>query len=480
MSNDVFNNSIIISSKESEQTSYGTSGQLRFNKTKLKFEGYHSYPNSNAGADIFGNNWRTLTQDVASVDELGIIRVGSNLNMQASTGILSSVAAGVSRIYQCVITVSPIDGAADYQSINEAISHAIGSPNDVPPYTNGFLTSNIGGTGIVSAPSPIYPFVIQLGPGQYSEPLNTIILPDYVSLRGEDNYNSVITQNSGSNVAINNMFFIINGLGSMIIVGENCELKNLVINLGDTKNSNCSGAIYSYNKSNVVIDNCIIKNTNTINTSGEIFGIYIDGGYNNSITNNKINLNTSSLTEVILSIYLYNSIVKIINNNINILTPNINIAYGLFIYRCLGTDSINDKVYIENLILSINNYNYDIFKTNRGIVVINSSIIIKNSDIEVLNNNNQIQNAGIYVLSETPYFLPPYSGITSNVLIFTNTKVEVNQFPYINTKQFLNTINSSNISIVNFLTENYEKGQYISITGSSFNDGVYKIADVPI
>ena len=189
----VFNKSIIISTTESsDQTGYGSAGQLRFNQSTLKFEGYHSYPNSNAGADIFGNNWRTLTQDVASTSKLGIIRVGSNLNMQASTGILSSVAAGVSRIYQCVITVSPIDGAADYQSINEAISHAIGSPSDVPPYTYGFLTSNIGGTGIASPPSPLYPFVIQLGPGQYSESSNQIILPDYVSLRGEDNYNSVI------------------------------------------------------------------------------------------------------------------------------------------------------------------------------------------------------------------------------------------------------------------------------------------------
>ena len=42
-----------------------------------------------------------------------------------------------------------------------------------------------------------FPFIIQLSPGQYSETLNKIVLPDYVSLRGEDNYNSVITQNTG-------------------------------------------------------------------------------------------------------------------------------------------------------------------------------------------------------------------------------------------------------------------------------------------
>jgi len=263
--NSVFDKSIIISNKEGNtQTTNGAAGQLRFNQTTLKYEGYHSYPNSDAGADIFGNNWRSLTQDVASESKLGIIRVGTNLNMNQTTGILSSVATGVSRIFQLVITVSPIVGAADYQTINEAISHAIGTPEG--NYIDGILTSNIGGTNTKSAPSATYPFVIQLSPGQYSEPLNRIILPDYVTLRGEDNYNSVITQNIGSNLLLNqtdeNNIALIN-------VGQNCELKNLVINLADTNSSNTSGAIYSFNKSNVVIDNCIISinyitRTNTI------------------------------------------------------------------------------------------------------------------------------------------------------------------------------------------------------------------------
>ena len=484
LKNVVFDKSIILSNKEGlSQTNNGTAGQLRFNQSTLKFEGYHSYPNSNTGADIFNNNWRKLTQDVASVSDLGIIRVGSNLNMQASTGILSSVAAGVSRIYQCVITVSPIDGAADYQSINEAISHAIGSPLDIPPYTYGTLTSNLGGPGIPLPPSSTYPFVIQLGPGQYSESLNQIILPDYVSLRGEDNYNSVITHNAGSNVGIDNQFFLINGQGTMITLGQNCEIKNLVINLADTTGSLISGAIYGLNKSNVVIDNCIISCSNTINTTGEIFGIYIDGGYNNSITNNKIILNTSSLIFALSSIYVYNSIVKIINNNINILTLNIGVIFPIFIYRCVGSGSINDKVYIENLVLSTINNNDNI--QNIGIVIVDSSIIIKNSDIEIINNNNfGFGGIGIYFLTEAPSDIPlyipppPYSGITSNVIGFTNTKILQNQFPYPDQYKYINTITSSNISVVNFLTQNYEKGQFISVTGTTFNDGVYKIADV--
>ena len=465
--NVVCDKSIILSNKEgSSQTVYGTAGQLRFNQNTLKFEGYHSYPNSNTGADIFGNNWRSLTQDVASVDNLGIIRVGSNLNMQASTGILSSVAAGVSRIYQCVITISPIDGAADYQSINEAISHAIGSPLDTPtPYTYGFITSNLGGPGIPAPPSPLNPFLIQLGPGEYTESLNQIILPDYVSLRGEDNYNSVITQNAGSNIS--------NLLGSMIIVGQNSEVKNVVINLADTQSSAYSYGIWSLNKSNVVIDNCIITCSSNISTNSQTCGILINNGNNNSITNNKIIFNSSTLTGDVISINITNTTTKIINNNINILTPNTSQTYGVYLSSTTGSElaSITDKTYIENLILSINYYNTVSGGTNTGIISYFSSIIIKNSEIEVSNTTNLSTNYGI--VFEGGIGEPPYGGILSNVIIFTNTKSNSNP------PEFTNTINSSNIAVVNFLTQNYSIGQYLSVSGSSLNNGVYKIASVP-
>ena len=166
--------------------STGAQGQIRFNKETLKFEGYHSQPNSDAGADIFNNKWIPFTQYVASVSNLGIIRVGANLTIQESTGILSSIAQGIGRFYQNVITVSPIVGAGEYLTINQAITNAIGTPGE--SYLNGVLT------GILeSAPSAIYPFVIIVAPGNYTEELNQIILPDYVSIRGEHNYNTIIT-----------------------------------------------------------------------------------------------------------------------------------------------------------------------------------------------------------------------------------------------------------------------------------------------
>lgn len=61
-----FNKSIVLSYNEgAQQTQNGTIGQLRFNQTTLKFEGYHS----NAGA-LLGQVWRPLTQDIASSSNL--------------------------------------------------------------------------------------------------------------------------------------------------------------------------------------------------------------------------------------------------------------------------------------------------------------------------------------------------------------------------------------------------------------------------
>ena len=135
----IFDKSIVISNSGEVQNNNGNKGQFRFNQSTLKFEGYHS----TAGADIFGNIWRPLTQDVATISNLGVIRVGNNLTINPSTGVLSSIASGSGRIKQLVITVSPILGAADYQTINFAISNAIGTPDGL--YKNGSISSiNIG------------------------------------------------------------------------------------------------------------------------------------------------------------------------------------------------------------------------------------------------------------------------------------------------------------------------------------------------
>ena len=454
--NVVFEKSIIISKNEGstqkEEVTTGQVGQVRFNQTTRKYEGFHCIANSNVGADIFGNKWRAFTQDVASANALGIIRVGTNLNMNPFTGILSSVATGESRIYQLVITVSPIVGAADYQYINVAIANAIGTPAGL--YLDGTLTSNLG-----SAPSPSYPFVILLSPGQFYEPSNQITLPDYVSLRGENNYNSVLTQNTGN-------ASITNGNASMIIVGQNCEIKNMVINLADSGTSSNSNAIYSLNKSNLVIDNCIISCSSNITTTQNTSGIYMNGGEHNSITNNKFNFNSSTLLGTLNTISISNTTPKLTNNYIDILTPNTTITTGIDLNNCIGTDSITDKLYIENLTLSNNYYNTVSGGINTGIRVNDTSLVIKNSEIEVSNDPSLTTNYGIAFRSTNPS-APYLSQTTSNVISFISSKVGIIG---------VNTINSSNTSAINFLTENYQRGQYVNVSGSSSNDGVYKIA----
>ena len=87
-----FDKSIIISNNRIDnngepQDNTGSIGQLRFNHTTNKFEGYHG----SEGADVFGNIWRSLTQDVATVTSLGIFSVGNNLTITPK-GVLSSIA----------------------------------------------------------------------------------------------------------------------------------------------------------------------------------------------------------------------------------------------------------------------------------------------------------------------------------------------------------------------------------------------------
>ena len=452
-----FDKSIIISEKESldQQTvdNTGAQGQIRFNKDTLLFEGYHSLPNSSAGADIFGNKWRPFTQKVANTNTLGVIRIGANLNINASTGILSSIAQGEGRFFQNIITVSPIPGAAEYTGINEAIINAIGT--SFGNYLDGVLTSNIG-----SAPSPTYPFVIQVAPGQYSEELNQIILPDYVSIRGESNYNTVITQNLGSTLLED---------ASMIYAGHNSEIKDIVIKLADTNTSLNSAGIYSRDKSNVVIDNCIVNTSSNSSTYGNTYGIYIKNGSNNKILNSTIDIHSSSLAGNVNAIYLNNTTPQLLNNSIDILTSNSTVNNGIYMTDCIGsTSSIKDKLYIENLNVSTNYFTSNTGSTNTGIDIHNSCFTLKNSEIEVSNNLDNTNNYGIK-LNSYDNVAPYLSKTTSNVISFVNITTGVSAG--------INTINSSDISEINFITENYDRGHYISVAGSTYNDGVYKISN---
>ena len=440
-----FNKSIVLSYNEgTQQTQNGTIGQLRFNQTTLKFEGYHS----NAGS-LLGQIWRPLTQDIASSSNLGIIKVGTNLTINPTTGILSSIASGTSRIHALVIEVSPIVGAADYQSINEAISNAIGTP--AGGYIDGSITSNLG-----SPPSPTWPFVIQLGPGNYSEPSNQIILPDYVSLRGEYNYNSVITLNAGSTSNI--------AAGSLIIAGQNADIRNLAIILNDTSATFFSNGIYISGKSNVVVDNCIITQANTHHTSNLTTCIYMtSGGLTNQITNNRIFINTLySPTIARTGIYIDNSIPIIKDNQIEIESLCNGTLTGIDITNCYSSQDINTITILESNTINIKNTNTT-GTTNQCIKLTNSPANITQCQLE--SNSPQVMNNnwGIAFSSATP--LARVSAPSN----FT--------FGY-DSSNDIYTIISSNIGIANFITAGFQVMQHIKVAGSNSNDGYYRIAQV--
>ena len=210
----------------------------------------------------------------------------------------------------------------------------------------------------------------------------------------------------------------------MIYAGHNSEIKDIVIKLADSQTTLNSVGIYSKDKSNVVIDNCIINSTTNSTTTNDTYGIYMSGGVNNKITNNKITNNSSTITGNLNAIYLNNTTPQLLNNNIDILTSNTTVNNGIYINNCIGSSSIKDKLYIDGLNLSNNYFTSNAGSTNTGIDINNSYLVIKNSDIEVSNNLINTNNYGIKLNSEGN--IAPYlSKTTTNIISFTNTEAGV-------------------------------------------------------
>lgn len=377
---------------------------------------------------------------------LGVIKVGTNLNINPTTGVLSSVASGTSRIYALVIEVSPIVGAADYQSINEAITNAIGTP--AGGYIDGSITSNLG-----SPPSDTWPFVIQLGPGQYSEPSNQIILPDYVSLRGEYNYNSIITLTAGSTSNI--------AAGSLIIAGQNADIRNLAINLNDTSATAFSNGIYIKEKTNVVVDNCIITQLKTHYTTNLTTCIYMTNcPLTNQISNNRIFILAEySPTITREGIHINNSIPVITSNQIEIESISGGTLTGIDISNCYYTPDINKIPILESNIINIKNPN-TVGTTNQCINLTDSFANIIQCQLE--SNSPQVMNNnwGIAFSSTTPLAM---ESAASNFI-----------FGYDSGDNIYTITSAYDV----FISVGFAAMQYIKVAGSNSNDGYYRIAQV--
>ena len=483
-----FDKSIILSYREgNEQTTNGTIGQLRFNQTTLKFEGYHS----SSGA-LLGDIWQPLSHSIATTTNLGSFKVGANLLINESTGVLSSIASGSGRITQLIITVSPIIGAADYISIKTAIANAIGTP--AGNYLDGSITSVIG-----SAPSATYPFIIQLAPGLYIEATNQIVLPDYVSCIGEGNYNCIIRHTGGANTNISD--------GSMLHAGNNSLIKNIVFDFTNTSPSNTAftNGIYINSKNNTIIDNCFFTINTLINTTAYtgqtnptpntqplLSSLYINNSNNTIISNSQFIYNfqsssTSSFFMNVYGIYIINSLTKIYNNIITFDIDNYFITNGIYIENTDTNDNlntINNTLQIDNLKLHINAKLYTEHTHNHysvyGLSINNSNINLKNSHIEC--DYNEYTDVANTEYAQSKNYGIKFTGINTSYITHT-TSTNIISFQKRLTTDGIDgdgydTINSSNSAIVNFFTLGFITSQFIRVVGSSHNNGIYKIAYV--
>ena len=214
-------------------------GTIRFNTSNNFFEGYTGEPGP------LGETWRSLLLEMASSDVLGGIKVGTNLTI-TSGGVLSSVATGVSRIFQNVITVSKNVGSADYTTINGAIDYI----NDL------ILSSN------PNKPTHNNPFKIIVSPGIYQEHLT---LPDYVSLEGEGSNVTVIRRLDGADTVED---------GALIIMGESSRLENLELQHYES-GGDYSAIVYANHKSNLIFSNLKIVMGDLLYDAGvNVYGLY--------------------------------------------------------------------------------------------------------------------------------------------------------------------------------------------------------------
>lgn len=292
--------------------------------------------------------------------------------------------------------------------------------------------------------------------GNYSEPTNQIILPDYVSLRGEYNYNSVITLTVGSTSNIE--------AGSLIIAGQNADIRNLAITLNDTSATAFSNGIYIDGKSNVVVDNCIITQSQTHHTTNLTTCIYMtNGGLTNQITNNRIFINAQySPTITRKAIHVDTSIPVITSNQIEIESLCNGTLTGIDISNCYSSQDINAITMLESNIINIKNTN-TVGTTNQCINITDSVANITQCQLE--SNSPQVMNNnwGIAFSSTTPL------AMVSAASNFT--------FGY-DSGNDIYTITSASVGVANFIATGFQEMQYIKVAGSNSNNGYYRIAQV--
>lgn len=316
--------------EDSSETHYGT---VRYNSSINRFEGLHRFE----GADYLGNPWRVLTTDIATSTTLGTIKVGNNLFINPLTGVLNAVGGSDSLQKAHIIRISPHPGISDFTSITQAIKETI---------LDGSISSFSG------EPSLHNQYIIELLPGYFNNVIDaTIILPDYVSLKGYSNRTTFLKSN--------------------INLGTYSSISHLTL----------EGIIQSNFKDDILINDVIINNNN--NNDDDNVSISIKYGERHIIKNVKI-----------ITIELNNSI-KTNHIGLYLEQCNINISF-LKIYNYNNVINSN-SIYLKNCNPIVMNeiLTFENIDVNYSIVCDNSMFIMKDSKIlsNVMLENNFIYNS---------------------------------------------------------------------------------------
>ena len=382
-------------------------GTIRFNTSNNTFEGY----TGNLGP--LGETWRSLLLEIASPTVLGGVKVGSNLTI-TSGGVLSSVAAGVSRIFQNIITVSKITGSADYDTINGAID-----------YINDLIISSDP-----NKPAKENPFKIIVSLGVYEEHL---ILPDYVSLEGEGSNLTIIRRLDGADTIED---------GALIIMGEGSRLENLELQHYQS-GGDYSVAVYSTHKTNLVFSNLKIVMDDNFTPAGlNVYGLYFTDCLEPILDN--ITIDITKGTGDIYGLYFDPTNPIVFNTKITIDT-NSNNSYGSYSFDNSNGEYRNCDLTVKN---SLNNY---------ALANINSTPYINNCNLiaEKINDNTNSKAYGIYNQASSYY-----NTITSDNISFTSN---------------LGTNERDIITLPS--TDGFKEGYYIQVldTGSTRNNNTFMV-----
>ena len=248
-------------------------------------------------------------------------------------------------------------------------------------------------SNICKNPHQYFAFTLFIDPGYYDEPFT---LPENINIVGRDKHSVIIAVDScynknclssdNDNDNDNDNSNTLN----LVELNNNNQLKNLTIQVTthtNTQDIKTVNVLYSRNKSNLLFDNILLIDNNTINcmrTSLNFVSIY--GGRNNTIkyVDATLNGNYKNLT----SIYCRQTTTTIQNTTINIYNESTN-NYCIY----LELNSINN-INITNTTLKIESGG-----SNYGILHNNSYSSINACSVTIIGEEGTLYNNAIKCIS---------------------------------------------------------------------------------